>query len=312
MVSVIIPNYNGEAHLRECVESVLSQGEEYVEQIIVIDDHSTDGSLNIIQDYKNLYPRLFVVEKNHKKGAQSARNLGLTFASGKFIQWLDNDDVLMPGKFQLQIKAMMEDDNGASFCGWKYIGRKLAGDSEIVRSFWTQYDLSAELFISMWLVEGMIPTVCWLVQKDLCVDDGWDESILRNQDGLYFFRSVLGKTGISCVSDTIAGYRYPSASNISGRISREAMRSYLKTLIEYEELINHVETSRSKKALAINYARYLYCLPAEYGELRTSAIERLSNLGFAKPPLIGGGRFKMLQALLGMNRAKWIQGYVKR
>ena len=90
LVSVIIPVYNVEQYLRECVDSVINQTYRYIE-IILIDDGSTDSSGNICEEYKSTDSRIRLIhQENH--GLGYARNVGLREAAGKYIIFLDSDD----------------------------------------------------------------------------------------------------------------------------------------------------------------------------------------------------------------------------
>ncbi len=91
-VSVIIPVYNTEQYLRECLDSVFSQTLKEIE-VIAVDDGSTDGSLSILKQYKAKYPNMIVIsQKNSKQGA--ARNAGLKVARGETVLFVDSDDYL--------------------------------------------------------------------------------------------------------------------------------------------------------------------------------------------------------------------------
>lgn len=90
--SVIIPVYNTEKYLVECIESVLRQTQKEIE-IILIDDGSTDGSRKIIEKYEKDYENIVAVyQENKKQGA--ARNVGINLAKGKYIYFLDSDDYI--------------------------------------------------------------------------------------------------------------------------------------------------------------------------------------------------------------------------
>ncbi|MBA6412299.1 glycosyltransferase [Parahaliea sp. F7430] len=98
LVSVIIPCYNSEKYLSECIDSVLSQDYENIE-IIAVDDGSTDGTLNILKQFKTIY---FYTQPN--SGACSARNKGFISSSGKYIKFLDSDDFLEPNVISKQVE----------------------------------------------------------------------------------------------------------------------------------------------------------------------------------------------------------------
>ncbi|MCR5060561.1 MAG: glycosyltransferase [Saccharofermentans sp.] len=94
VLSVIIPAYNCESYIRECLDSVLAQQRDDVE-IVAVDDGSTDGTLAILNEYR-FDKRIKVVEVPHK-GASGARNTGMENAEGKYISFLDCDDKLQKG-----------------------------------------------------------------------------------------------------------------------------------------------------------------------------------------------------------------------
>ena len=89
-ISVIIPVYNTEIYLRQCLDSVINQTFKDIE-IICVDDGSTDGSINILKEYSNKYSNFTYLTQDHL-GAGAARNKGLDIAKGKYIGFLDSDD----------------------------------------------------------------------------------------------------------------------------------------------------------------------------------------------------------------------------
>ena len=107
LVSVIIPCYNVEGYVAECLESVLNQEYRPIE-IIAIDNNSTDHTWNILQEYENKYQELIQIEREYQQGASAARNLGLKMAKGAWIQFLDADDLLLPQKIKQQVKMVSD------------------------------------------------------------------------------------------------------------------------------------------------------------------------------------------------------------
>ena len=99
-ISIIIPVYNVERYIKECLISVINQTIKSKE-IILLDDASTDNSLNILEEYEYEYPnliRLIKLEKN--KGQSYCRNLGLDIANGEYIGFVDSDDIISPNMFE--------------------------------------------------------------------------------------------------------------------------------------------------------------------------------------------------------------------
>lgn len=97
-ISIIIPIYNAELYLRQCIDSILSQSiSDY--EIILINDGSTDNSLSICKQYAEIHKNISILnEKN--EGVSASRNKGLNVAKGEWIIFIDADDYLMPNALQ--------------------------------------------------------------------------------------------------------------------------------------------------------------------------------------------------------------------
>ena len=93
LVSVIIPAYNVEKYIRECVYSVLNQTYKDIE-IIIVDDGSTDGTSNICDELRRESGNKIIVKHKANEGLGYARNTGMDLASGKYVYFLDSDDFI--------------------------------------------------------------------------------------------------------------------------------------------------------------------------------------------------------------------------
>lgn len=91
-VSIIIPVYNVEKYLDKCINSAVNQSLECIE-IIIINDGSTDNSINIIKDYKDRYNNIHLINQSNK-GVSASRNIGIKNAKGEYIYFLDSDDYI--------------------------------------------------------------------------------------------------------------------------------------------------------------------------------------------------------------------------
>lgn len=91
-VSVIIPVYNTELYLKECIDSILEQTLDAIE-IIIINDGSTDGSLQIIKEYEIKHSNIKAINQSNQRQG-TARNTGLKVASGEYVYFIDSDDIL--------------------------------------------------------------------------------------------------------------------------------------------------------------------------------------------------------------------------
>ena len=95
-ISVLIPVYNTGKYLPQCLDSVLSQSMKDFE-IVAVDDASTDDSPRILADYAAKDPRILIVTLERNKGLLSVRLTGVRAAAGKYLLFLDSDDIFLPG-----------------------------------------------------------------------------------------------------------------------------------------------------------------------------------------------------------------------
>ena len=94
-ISVIVPVYNVEAYVRECIDSLLAQDMPGLE-LIFVNDGSTDGSRGILEEYSRMYDNVIVIDQENS-GQSVAKNNGVKAASGKYISFVDADDIMMEG-----------------------------------------------------------------------------------------------------------------------------------------------------------------------------------------------------------------------
>lgn len=100
-VSVIIPVYNSSKHIRECLDSVIKQTYKNLE-IILVDDNSTDDSVEIIKSYND--KRIKLIESKENAGAAESRNKGVKEATGNYICFIDSDDFWKLNKIEKQVR----------------------------------------------------------------------------------------------------------------------------------------------------------------------------------------------------------------
>ena len=115
MISVIVPVYNVEKYLKQCVDSIVAQTYTDME-IILVDDGSTDSCPQICDAYAVTDTRIRVLHKKNG-GLSDARNAGLEVARGEFIGFVDSDDYIMPKMYEILSQACMEHEAEIAMCG---------------------------------------------------------------------------------------------------------------------------------------------------------------------------------------------------
>ena len=139
LVSVVIPVYNVEKYLEQCIQSVLSQSYKNLE-IILFDDGSTDRSGSICDKYAKENPEIRVIHKNNE-GLGMARNTGIDISNGDFLFMLDSDDYIDPEEIENQYRTIAENNVDAVYLGYiavdedgKYLGKHVYKDEVFVGS----------------------------------------------------------------------------------------------------------------------------------------------------------------------------------
>lgn len=206
LVSIIIPVYNSKRYILETLESVFNQTYTNLE-IILIDDGSTDGIDQLFPSFEEHGVKCF---KQPNKGASTARNLGLTNATGEFIQFLDADDVLHPDKIEMQVRKMEEDDSDISFTFWVNFEETVENTMPFKfpsMNFSSIRD--GKDVLKTFGMEGFfVLPLAWLTRRDLIIKAGyWNPYINTNDDAEYFSRVLMWSQKLSIIKKVLAYYR---------------------------------------------------------------------------------------------------------
>lgn len=134
LVSVIVPVYNAEKFIREAMDSVRAQTYESWE-LLLVEDGSSDGSVDVITDYitEKLETRIRLIRQPANQGAACARNRGVREAAGRYIAYLDADDLWAPEKLEHEIRFMEENDAAFAFTGYEFADERGVGLGKVVR-----------------------------------------------------------------------------------------------------------------------------------------------------------------------------------
>ena len=120
LVSIITPVYNAERFLSDTIKSVQNQTYKNWE-ILLIDDCSKDNSAQIIKEFQKYDNRIKYIKLKKNSGASVSRNDGIRNAKGRFIAFVDSDDIWKPEKLEIQIKYMLKENLGFTFTSYRYM-----------------------------------------------------------------------------------------------------------------------------------------------------------------------------------------------
>ena len=275
--SVIIPCFNAENYLEATVQSCLEQGD-IVKQIIIVDDKSSDRSMEVMQNLAAQH-RSVQVASSPRKGACAARNEGLRLANQDLIQWLDADDLL--GQNKLSKAAAFHRLNPAKLfvCPWRPFSHKF-GDRHATENRNRWKGVAHHSTPADWLAADlhMVPH-CYSGERCLFEQAGpWDESLLINQDGEYMSRVVAASVGVTFTRDVAVGYRQSSSNSVSS-FSPEKAHSLFRSIESMSQTAFHLEDSaRMRQMISNRWQDFIYTVYPHATELRRKAQGKLKRL----------------------------------
>ncbi len=123
-LSIIVPIYNGEKYIKRCINSVINNSTSYEYELILVNDGSTDKTLEIINGYKYIYPNKITVINKKNSGLSDSRNAGLKIARGKYISFLDHDDYITSNYIQILMNTAYGKDADIVVCSTANISNR--------------------------------------------------------------------------------------------------------------------------------------------------------------------------------------------
>jgi len=208
LISIITPSYNSENYLEDCIESVLEQTYSNWEMLIV-DDASIDRSKSIIESYSSKEPRIKAILVDENLGAAKARNIAINKSRGKYIAFLDSDDIWFPKKLEIQLMFMKDKKYGFTFSSYDVItedGLKIT--SRILAPIKISY--------SQYLKNTIIG--CLTVMIDTSKFDNIKMPILRSSHDMALWLDLLRDGGYAYgIQQSLAQYRSVKLSNTNNK-----------------------------------------------------------------------------------------------
>jgi len=246
--TIITPIYNAEEFLEETLKSILKQTYTNWESIL-INDNSTDKSLEIANKFVQLDPRFKVINKTESGGAAKARNAGIKEAKGRFIAFLDSDDVWFSEKLAVQISFMKKKGIAFSYSSYHFITEQGQITGSVIAP--------AEITYTQLLKGNVIACLTAIYDTDK-LGKVFMPDILKRQDfGLWLKITKLGVTGYG-LQKPLAKYRLRTSS-----ISHPKFNTMLYTWKLY------------RKVEKLSFIKSLYCIA---NHLFGASLKRVKNL----------------------------------
>ena len=240
LVSVIVPAFNTEGYLRECLDSVLAQTLADIE-VICVNDGSVDGTLAIMEEYAGKHANVRVIDQVNR-GLSAARNAGMQSASGKYLFFMDSDDKVEPcmleeltdrcEKYQLDVLFF----SGDGFF-----------ESEALREKHKEYEdmylrtgtyppaaKGSDLFTQLRKNDDYVPSACLqLLRREFLLQQGISfENGLVHEDNLFTFQVIFRVQRAGCVNDIYYHRRVREDSLMTIPKSSSHLRGYFICLLK--------------------------------------------------------------------------------
>lgn len=237
--SIIIPVYNVEKYLKTCLDSIYSQSFKNFE-IIAVNDGSTDGSLDILNDYRDKYGKMTVVTQENK-GQSVARNVGQSYANGEYICYVDSDDMIFPTMLE---KIYDQFDETADLVAYNHIDveeefklcdidmYKLMGTKNINgsgRDMYMHFANNNKYYHAVW---RMCLRKSYLDKISVRFVEG-----IFYEDIMYTLICYLAAGHMIYIDEPLYAYRMRTGSTMNSRKYEKSLNNYISVLTQLVEYL---------------------------------------------------------------------------
>lgn len=234
-VSIIVPVYNAEKYIRETVDCVKAQTYKNWE-LVLVEDGSTDESLRILETLERQDGRIRVIRQENG-GAAKARNHGLSKATGRFVAYLDADDLWSPDKLEKQLAFMTKKEAAFSFTGYEFADEKGKGTGKIVH-------VPEALCYKQALKNTTIFTSTVIFDTKKLAKEKLFMPMIKSEDTALWFKILREGVTAYGLNENMVRYRRPAKSLSSNKL--EAVRRIWRLY-------------RKAEGLSVWYSLYNFC-----------------------------------------------------
>ncbi|MDM9632800.1 glycosyltransferase [Robiginitalea aurantiaca] len=251
-VSIIIPVYNSEKYLPNCIDSLLVQTYKNLE-IILINDGSTDGSAAICDNYAKNDHRVFVLHKSNE-GSSSARNAGLKFATGDFIGFVDSDDFILDCMYFKLLNHVITNKLDIAFCNFTSASSSF---SEIITDE-TPRVISIDKYLQRmeFHPHGVFNVWNKLIKSDLAKSTEFIHGKIH-QDALYMSEILQKSNRIGQVPESLYIYNDLNKSVTRSKFNNKKLEGIEVVIRAHSNLLKISKSERTKNAVKKWYSQWL-------------------------------------------------------
>ena len=251
LFSIIIPVYNSEKYLFQCIQSVLNQKYSNLE-IIIVDDYSTDKSIEIIRSFAKKYNNIKIICNKKNEGVSVCRNKGITNAVGKYIIFLDNDDYLINNGLK-KLANLIQNNNGTNLVIFTHytvkVGNKFVKHKNIFQNNLFDSKISESLNINQYIY-------CWnyVFERNFIIKEKLQflSGVSIGEDRLFVYRSLC------CCKKFIFYKEHFYCHRLGGKLSLRKQKASFNVCVDYLKIINEMCKLIIKKKLPNKKKKFIF------------------------------------------------------
>lgn len=230
LVSVLIPMYNSEKYIKECILSILKQTYKNIE-VVVMNDGSVDKSEEIVNELAKMDSRIKLYKKENEKSVSLTRNSLLKKITGEYFIFVDSDDIVSPVYIERLMKSLKSTDSDIACCGFTVIKNKFTRSKKLKK----HYTLTRKNALNEMVLGKDGHFMVWnkLTKTSLIKDIEFDRDLNYGEDFVYVFKLLQKEIKVSYISNKLYFYRLRKGS-ISSKGVTESKKRFLDRMIEME------------------------------------------------------------------------------
>ncbi|MES2062129.1 MAG: glycosyltransferase family 2 protein [Bacteroidota bacterium] len=306
LVSVIIPVYNAEKYVAEAIQSVIDQTWEYKE-IIIVDDCSTDNSLNVVNQFECDWIKVYKLAQN--KGQSFASNFGYIQATGSYIKFLDADDIIDTDYLSIMMNSVVSDDDLYFSDCVNFYGDLKDQNHQPYNTPALEKMAPVDFLINS--ISNMRQGGRWLIPRRIIEKAGlWNESISFMNDFEYFNRLCINCNYVHIVNNAKVYYRQLANSLSDSRQTKSLEFAYRSISLAGEQLLEKENSKRVRLYIANSLQGYIYLIYPHHPRLIKQIEKHIKEVGGSDLKIDGGKKMMMVTNLIGWKAARALRYYL--
>ena len=292
-VSIIVPVYNGQEYIEQCINSIINQTYTNLE-IIVINDGSIDNTINILKYFETKDSRIRIIDKENT-GVSDSRNIGIIESTGQYISFADADDWLELNMIEELVDRMQEENVDAVRCNYyrqydrkiketKYVSNLYGLENKYIKKEQMKENVLDKI------LDGRLPAYLWLllVKSDIAKKiKPLNTNLAMMEDTVYFIELLINLNNIYIYDAPLYNYYYNKES--ASKSEKNYIRNYENVLLVNEIINNILEENKintiKRKEIYntahlkyIEYICYKTCkINQEKNKLKNSLVKIVEN-----------------------------------